>query len=415
VKKTKIITIAIISLIALFAILILLNFLFPGKAKTPGQAQAGGPAAANSSGGGNANRPASANGSESGNSNRSGRSGGSDSSGGADNAPANSGRAGNADGSGRADNSGGQGDQGSSGRAGNTDGSGRAGNSGGQGGAGNSGANAGRQGGPGGGSSRNVTTVRVTPVSTSTIEKSVIINGEILARNQVTIFPTIGGKLVETRLGIGDRVSSGQIVAMVDPSRPGEVYSRSPVVSTVSGTVIQAPFSIGDTLTTQSAVYIVGDLSSLLVETFVPERFVASVRQGMRAQLKLEAIAGESFDAEVIEINPVLDPASRTLKIRLRFVKPDPRIKAGMFATISLVTNRKVDVPVIQRTSVINTYGSWIVFVVDENSTARRREVTLGLENEDFFEILGGLSLDDKVVSAGQNFLSDGDPVRVVD
>jgi multidrug efflux pump subunit AcrA (membrane-fusion protein) len=283
-----------------------------------------------------------------------------------------------------------------------------------QGGAGNTGGGTG--GGPGGGgSSRNATTIRVTPVSAGTIEKSVIINGEILARNQITIYPNVGGKLVETRLGIGDRVTSGQIVAMVDPSRPGEVYSQSPVISTVSGTVLQAPFSIGDTLTTQSAVYIVGDLSSLLVETFVPERFVASVRQGMRAQLWFEAISGEMFTAEVIEINPVIDPASRTLRIRLRFLNPDPRIRAGMFATISLVTNRRVNVPVIPRTSVINTYGSWIVFVVDENNTARRREITLGIDNEDFFEILNGLSMGENVVSAGQNFLSDGDPVRIVD
>jgi len=283
-----------------------------------------------------------------------------------------------------------------------------------------SGGKTGNTGGSGGGnsaggSSRNATTIRVTPVSAGTIEKSVIINGEILARNQVTIYPTIGGKLVETRLGIGDRVASGQIVAMVDPSRPGEVYSRSPVVSTVSGTVLQAPFSIGDTLTTQSAIYTVGDLSSLLVETFVPERFVSSVRQGMRAQLWFEAINGETFNAEVYEINPVIDPASRTLRIRLRFLNPDPRMKAGMFATISLITSRKVDVPVIQRTSVINTYGSWIVFTVDENNTARRREVTLGIDNEDYFEILSGLSMGENVVSAGQNFLSDGDLVRIAE
>jgi len=339
VKKSKIITIAIISLIALFAVLIALKFLVPLKAKTSAQTQGAG----SSAGGGSA-----------------GGSGG-----------GNAGRTGNAGGSG----------------------------------GGNS----------GGGSSRNATTVRVTPVSAGTIEKSVIINGEILARNQVTIYPTIGGKLVEARLGIGDRVASGQVVAMVDPSRPGEVYSRSPVVSTVSGTILQAPFSIGDTLTTQSAVYTVGDLSSLLVETFVPERFVASVRQGMRAQLRVEAITGETFNAEVYEVNPVIDPASRTLRIRLRFLNPDPRLKAGMFATISLITSRKVDVPVIQRTSVINTYGSWIVFTVDENNIARRREVTLGIDNEDYFEILNGLSMGENVVSAGQNFLSDGDPVRVAE
>ena len=261
----------------------------------------------------------------------------------------------------------------------------------------------------------NATTIRATEVVPGTIEKSIIINGEILARNQITIFPTVGGRLVELRVGIGDRVSRGDIVAMIDPSRPGEVYSRSPVISTVSGTVLNVPFHIGDTVTNQSGVIIVGDLSSLLVETFVPERFVASVRQGMRAFLWFEAIPGETFDAEVFEVNPVIDPVTRTLRVRLRFTRPDARIKAGMFATISLVTNRKTNIPVIPRMSVINTYGSWIVFIVDENNIARRREVNLGIDNEDFIEVLDGVSLGEKVVSAGQNFLSDGDPVRLAE
>jgi multidrug efflux pump subunit AcrA (membrane-fusion protein) len=258
------------------------------------------------------------------------------------------------------------------------------------------------------------TVVRVTPVTEGIIEKSVILNGEILARNQVTIFPAAGGRLTETRFSIGDRVTRGDVVAMVDPSRPGEIFSRSPVVSTISGTVLNVPFSIGDTVTIQSGVYVVGDLSVLIVETFVPERFVASVNNGMRAVLWFEAIPGESFNAEVTEVNPVLDPVSRTLRIRLRFLEPDSRIRAGMFATLSLVTNRKVDVPVVPRTSVISTYGSWIVFVIDEDNIARRREVTLGLDSEDYLEILSGVNLGENVVSAGQNFLSDGDSVRIV-
>jgi multidrug efflux pump subunit AcrA (membrane-fusion protein) len=266
-----------------------------------------------------------------------------------------------------------------------------------------------------GGAPRAATTVRVTPVAPATIERSVIINGDVLARNQVTIYPTVGGKLTESFFSIGDRVNRGDIVAMVDPSRPGEVYSQSPVVSTVSGTILQSPYSIGDTVTTQSPVYVVGDLSSLLVETFIPERFVAVLRQGLRASLWFEAIPGETFAAEIIEMNPVLDPASRTMRIRLRFINFDSRIKAGMFATISLVTDRRVNVPVIPRISVINTYGSWIVFVADENNIARRREVTLGIDNEDEIEVLDGLSIGELVVSAGQNFLSNGDPVRIVD
>ncbi len=226
---------------------------------------------------------------------------------------------------------------------------------------------------------------------------------------------------MESRIGIGDRVGIGNVVAMVDPSRPGEVYSLSPVVSTISGTVLQAPYSIGDTVSSQSSLFVVGDLSVLRVETFVPERFVSSIRPGLGALVNLEALPGETFPAEIDEVNPVLDPASRTLRIRLRFVNrtgsgaTDTRIKAGMFATISLVTRTRANVPVIPRTSVINTYGSWIAFIIDENNIARRRALELGIENERFFEVISGISLGERIVTAGQNFLTDGDPVRIVE
>ena len=224
------------------------------------------------------------------------------------------------------------------------------------------------------GGSRNAAVVQVTVVKPGTIENSVVINGDVLAQNQVSIFPTVGGKLVEARVSIGDQVRRGDVVAMVDPSRPGEVYRHSPVISTISGTVIQTPYSIGDTVSAQSALYVLGDLSALRVETFIPERFVSSIKQGLGATIFFEAIPGETFLAAVDEVSPVLDPASRTLRIRLRFVDQkgkaviDPRIKAGMFATISLVTRTRTNVPVIPRNSVINTYGSWIVFIVDENN-----------------------------------------------
>jgi multidrug efflux pump subunit AcrA (membrane-fusion protein) len=266
------------------------------------------------------------------------------------------------------------------------------------------------------GSGRNATVVRVTPVVRDTIENSVVINGDVLAVQQVSIFPTVAGKITETFFQVGDRVNQGAVVAMVDPSRPGQIYSDSPVVSTISGTVLQAPVHKGDTVSAQTAVYVVGDLSTLMVETFVPERFSNAARLGLPAQVFLEALPGESFEALVSELSPVLDPLSRTLRIRLRFSgRMDPRIKAGMFATVSLVTNVRRNIPVIPRTSAINTYGSWIVFTVNDKNIASRREVSLGLENENFVEVVNGLEIGERVVSAGQNFLSDGDPVRIVE
>jgi RND family efflux transporter MFP subunit len=207
---------------------------------------------------------------------------------------------------------------------------------------------------------------------------------------------------------------------MVNPSRPGELYSNSPVLSTIGGTVLQAPVNPGDTVTPQDPVYVVGDLSSLVVETFIPERFSQAVRPGLSARVILESLPGESFPAVVEEVSPVLDPASRTLRIRLAFGgpeggRPDPRIKAGMFATLSLVTNARRGVTVIRRESAINTAGSWIVFVVDGQHAARRREIIPGLENETHMEVAEGIEPGELVVTAGQNVLGDGDPVRIVE
>jgi len=276
-------------------------------------------------------------------------------------------------------------------------------------------------GGAWGAAPRAAVVVQATELELGRIENSVVINGDILARNQVAVFPAVGGRLVETRLGIGDWVRAGSVVAMVDPSRPGEVFSLSPVVSPVSGTVLQAPLSVGDTVTASSALYVVGDLSSLRIETFVPERFVSAVSLGLGASIALEALPGEIFYARVDEINPVLDPLSRTLRIRLHFVDAqgraaqDPRIRAGMFATVTLVTSARDNAPIMPRDAAIRTQGEWVAFVVDEDGIARRRALELGMESELFVEVLSGISLGEKVVSAGQNFLEDGDPVRVVE
>jgi len=273
-----------------------------------------------------------------------------------------------------------------------------------------------RGGQAGRGPVRAATTVRVTPVTNGTIESTVVINGDILAANQVSLFPTVAGRVTATRFQVGDRVNQGAVVALVDPSRPGQVFSESPVVSTISGTVLSVPVSPGDTVSPQTAVYVVGDLSSLMIETFVPERFSNSARRGLTADVFLEAFPGERFLAVVDEVSPVLDPISRTLRIRLRFNGPtDPRIKAGMFATVSLVTNISRDVPLIPRAAAINTQGSWIVFTVDENNIASRREIYLGLENENYIEVVKGLAVGDLVITAGQNFLTDNEPVRIIE
>lgn len=266
--------------------------------------------------------------------------------------------------------------------------------------------------GAGGGAPRG-TAVRTAPVARGTIETSVIINGDVLAGSQVSVYPNTSGKLAEARAGVGDRVRAGETLAMIDPSRPGDVYAKSPVVSPVAGTVLAAPVNRGDTVSVQTAVYVVGDLSRLLVEAFVPERFSAAARKGLPASARFEALGGGAFPMAVEEVAPALDPASRTVRVRLGFLAPDPRIKAGMFATITLVTDSRAQVLTVPRSAAVYTYGEWVVFVAN-GERAERREITIGLESEALLEVTGGLVEGERLVVSGQHFLSDGDSLRLI-
>jgi multidrug efflux pump subunit AcrA (membrane-fusion protein) len=259
------------------------------------------------------------------------------------------------------------------------------------------------------------TAVRVQPVEIGDVRNSVVVNGEVLAGTQVSANPTVAGKLTDLHVKIGDSVRAGQTIAFVDPSRPGEVYSKSPVVAAISGTVLSTPVNIGDSVTTQTAIVTIGDLNSIVLETHVPERFSTDLRAGLTAEVSLEAITEERFLAQVYEVSPVLDPVSRTTRIRLRFPNQDNRIKVGMFATVYLVTRESNNVTIIPRSALINTLGTWICYVANNQSIAERRELTLGLESEDTVEIIEGIVPGEMIVVLGQNFLSNQEPVRIVE
>ena len=272
-----------------------------------------------------------------------------------------------------------------------------------------------------GGGKKAGTAIRVLPVAPGSIENRVVLTGDVYSASQVSIFPIMGGTVTDIRFREGDRIRAGEVIAMVDPSRPGNPFFPSPVVSTISGVVMSVLVNPGDTVQPNTKICVVGNLDDLRVETYVPEKYSVTMRRLLPADVSFEAMPGEFFPAEIDEVSPVLDPASRTLRIRLRLLpqnngRPDPRILGGMFATVSLVTRSKEDVPVIKREALINTYGTWIVFVVSKDSSvAVRREVSLGLESETMVEIVSGLEYGELVITEGQNFLSDGDPVRIVD
>ncbi|MBN2351236.1 MAG: efflux RND transporter periplasmic adaptor subunit [Spirochaetales bacterium] len=257
--------------------------------------------------------------------------------------------------------------------------------------------------------------VQVLTVKKTSLEEYIKTNGDIVSRNSVDVYPDIAGKLVRLRVSLGEAVAKGQVIADVDPSKPGSVYTLNGVRAPIAGTITELPADIGSTVGTQTAVAVVGDLGRLMIRCFIGERYVARVGVGQKASVSLEAYPGVPFSARVAEKSPVLDRASRTLEIRLTVDPPDARIQSGMFAAVKLVTLRRERVLAVPRECLVTSSGATGVFVVGDDNIARAREVKTGMSSDGFVEIVSGLAPGDRVVQRGQNVLADGATVRVAE
>jgi multidrug efflux pump subunit AcrA (membrane-fusion protein) len=267
-------------------------------------------------------------------------------------------------------------------------------------------------GGPGGGADGG-TAVVVSPVTLGTVQTGVRTHGELLPREQVSVIAPVAGRIATAPPVVGTVVRSGQSIAVIDPSRPGETFSLSTVTSPVTGTITAVQVAAGDTVTAQSTLLTIANLDTLEIHSGVPERFAGVIREGISGTITLEAFPGETFAARVTRLAPQLDRSSRTLPVVLELETPDPRIRPGMFASLELITERREGVVTAPRSAVLEGRGEQFVYVVQSGNVAQRRTVTLGLERDGIVEIRSGLAAGDQLVTRGQSFLTDGATVRI--
>ena len=259
-----------------------------------------------------------------------------------------------------------------------------------------------------------VYSVRVESAVRKTLQSYIEVNGDVVAETKVDVVPDAAGKLVSLKVEVGSVVKKGQLIAEVDPSKPGTAYSLSPVYAPISGTVTSAPLSVGATVSTSTTVAAVGVMDKLQVEADIPERDVGQIKAGLSAKITLEAFPGERFPAYVGRVSPVLDADSRSKKIILKFRAEDSRINAGMFARIKLDTVSYADRVAVPEEAVTAIRGSSYVYVLNADNSVSRREVAAGVTVDGLTEIVKGIAAGETIVTQGQQLLSDGVKVRAV-
>lgn len=181
----------------------------------------------------------------------------------------------------------------------------------------------------------------------------------------------------------------------------------------ISGIISKRFLDRGAFVNTTSPLIRIVAMDIVKVVVHVVERELAKLRPGSDAEIRVDTYPDELFRGSVVRISPTMDPESRMAEVEIKVDNNDHRLKPGMFARASLIVQRRDDVLLLSKDSLLRESGPARVFVHDKGR-ASLREVRLGLEGEQYVEILSGLQDGDEVIVAGQYELRDGMPVNVI-
>lgn len=155
------------------------------------------------------------------------------------------------------------------------------------------------------------------------------------------------------------------------------------------GVVISRNANVGDTITpfsqavdTKGAVVTIADMTSLEVEADVAEASLSSIRVGQPVDIQLDAIPSERMEGVVSRVVPTMDRAKGTILVKIRFLRPDPRVLPDMSAKVAFL-ERKVSaderkqIVSLPTSAIFELNGRQNVYVF-EDGKAHLRPVELG-------------------------------------
>jgi RND family efflux transporter MFP subunit len=185
---------------------------------------------------------------------------------------------------------------------------------------------------------------------------------------------------------------------------PSQVTSELAVPAPISGSVTSRTVNVGEVVEANKELLRVTDLSNVWVIAQVFERDLARLRVGSGASITSDAFPQQLFRGQVTYIDPQIDEATRTAKVRVELANPGGQLKLGMYVRVAFAATGTSErtVPVVPTAAVQNIDGRQIVFVATADPNIfELRPVRLGAEADGRYQVLEGLTVGDKVVTNG--------------
>lgn len=196
--------------------------------------------------------------------------------------------------------------------------------------------------------------------------------------------------------------------------RSGKANKNIEVKAISSGVIASLNIREGGYLSPSQVVISAGPLEEVWVDAEVFERQAHWLSSGNKAVMMLDAVPGKRWKGEVDYVYPILDPKTRTMRMRLKFDNQDGALKPNMFANITIHPKTKEEVLTIPRQAVIRANGMERVVLDEGNGKYRSARIVAGREAANRVEVVKGLKENDKVVTSAQ-FLLDSESSKTAE
>jgi RND family efflux transporter MFP subunit len=206
--------------------------------------------------------------------------------------------------------------------------------------------------------------------------------------------------------------AKGLTQAEIDVKIAQMELDKTKIKAPFSGIITDIKISPGETISAGRELFSLVDISQIKVQAKVLESEVGKMKVGHEADLRFSAYPARVFRGRVEAISPVINPEDKTCTVHILVENPAGEVKPGMHADVEIAADIYKDRLLVPQAAVLVRGGRKLVFVVEEG-LAKWRYIEVGLENEDYAEVLDGVKEGEMVIVEGHFTLAHDARVRL--
>jgi len=190
--------------------------------------------------------------------------------------------------------------------------------------------------------------------------------------------------------------------------------AKMSIVTLFAGIITDLPYyTQGTRVTSGQPVVTVMSYDKMYMEINLPEKNISEIQAGQNVIITNYTLADDTLKGTVSELSPAISTETRTFEGKLIIDNPQLKLRPGMFVKADIIVARKDSALVIPKSIILSSNRGKVVFVVEQN-TARERRITIGLENQDYAEVISGLKVNERMVVKGYETLRNDSKVKVI-